>query len=324
LSLSSTSTIVNKMSGVVTVLGTGRQQKRVAGYIDSIMMNSQRQVLIEMTIVEVELSDKYQAGVDWQRLSDNGGLDNNGVSVRSELLGAALNTPPVFSLGYNDAGNNLSATVKLLQQFGDTKVLSSPKIMALNNQTALLKVVEENVYFNVELDIRDATADIPERRTFTSTIHTIPVGLVLSVTPQISENGFVSLNVRPTISRITGFAIDPAPRLAGADFDNLIPEIQVREIESLLQVRNGRTVVLGGLMQNERTSSKDGVPGLSRIPKLGKLFSYTSDDLVKTELVIFLKPTIVNKGVTPATAGTVSDYYDASANAGPATTIEYR
>lgn len=316
--------IVNQMSGVVTVLGTRRQQKRVATYIDSIVANSQRQVLIEMTIVEVELSDKYQAGVDWQRLSDNGGLDNNGISYRSDLLGAALNTPPVFSLGYNNAEDNIAATVRMLQQFGDTKVLSSPKIMALNNQTALLKVVEENVYFNVELDVRDATANIPERRTFTSTIHTIPVGLVLSVTPQVSEHGFVSLNVRPTISRITGFAVDPAPRLAGADFDNLIPEIQVREIESLLQVQNGRTVVLGGLMQNERTSTRDGVPGLSKIPKLGKLFSYTSDDVVKTELVIFLKPTIVNNGVTPRSAGRISDYYDAETQAGSVTTVEYR
>ena len=202
--------IVNRMSGVVTVLGSRRQQLRVAAHLNSVMQNVQRQVLIEMTIVEVELSDNYQAGVDWQRLSSNGGLGNNGVSVRSDMLGGNLSVPPVFSLGYNDDdpnGGNVAATVRLLQEFGDTKVLSSPKIMALNNQTSLLKVVEENVYFSVELDIREATADIPERRTFTSTINTIPVGLVLSVTPQISNNGLVSLNIRPTISRITALLL---------------------------------------------------------------------------------------------------------------------
>jgi len=198
----------------------------------------------------------------------------------------------------------------MLQQFGDTKVLSSPKIMALNNQTALLKVVNEKVFFTVELDVREATADIPERRTFTSQLHTVPVGLVMSVTPQISDGGFVSINIRPTISRITGFAIDPAPRLAGADFDNLIPEIQVREIESLLQVLDGRTVVLGGLMQNEQVSAKDGVPGLSRIPGVGKLFSYTRDNMIKTELVIFLKPTIVKNGTAPAGSPEIGDYYE--------------
>jgi len=304
--------IVNSVSSVVTVLGTQAQHRRVREYLDRILANSQRQVLIEMTIVEVELSDKFQAGVDWQRLAENGGLGDNGVSVQSNFLGANLQTPPFFSVGYNndDPANSITGTVRLLQEFGNTKVLSSPKIMALNNQTALLKVVNEEVFFTVELDIRDATADIPERRTFTSQIHTVPVGLVMSVTPQISDSGYVSLNIRPTISRITGFAVDPAPRLAGAEFDNLIPEIQVREIESLLQVHDRRTVILGGLMQNEQVSSKDGVPGLSRIPGVGKLFSYSNDDIVKTELVIFLKPTIVINGTAPVGTATVDDYYN--------------
>jgi general secretion pathway protein D len=319
--------IVNKMSGVVTVLGDESQQQRVRTYLDNVMVNSQRQVLIEMTIVEVELNDNYQAGVDWQRLSNNGGLDNNGVSVRSSLLGAGLSVPPFFSLGYNDVdsdGSAVSATVRLLQEFGDTKVLSSPKIMALNNQTALLKVVNENVFFTVELDIREATADIPERRTFTSELHTVPVGLVLSVTPQISAHGYVSLNVRPTISRITGFAIDPAPRLAGSDFDNLIPEIQVREIESLLQVKNGHTVILGGLMQNERKSVRNGIPGLSRIPKIGNLFAYTSDNLIKTELVIFLKTTIIENGAAASPGNRLSDYVESADWSSRVDAIEYR
>jgi len=320
------SVIVNRMSGVVTVYGNQKQHARAAEHLHTVMASSRRQVLIEMTIVEVELSDNYQAGVDWQRLSSGGGSGNNGVTLRNSVLGPELTVPPFFTLGYNDDdpnGGNISATVRMLQQFGDTKVLSSPKIMALNNQTALLKVVNEKVFFTVELDIRDATVNIPERRTFTSELHTVPVGLVLSVTPQISSNGLVSLNIRPTISRITGYAVDPAPRLAGSEFDNLVPEIQVREIESLLQVRNGRTVVLGGLMQNERVSAKDGVPGLSRIPKLGKLFSYTSDKMVKTELVIFLKPTIIDHGAQSGSGIRLSDYYDI-AERQPAGIVEYR
>jgi len=304
--------ISNPMSSVVTVFGTQKAHARVRQYLDRIMLNSQRQVLIEMTIVEVELSDNFQAGVDWQKLSESAS-GNNDFSVQTDLLGADLKVAPFVSLSFDDIdvfGSNIAAAVRMLQQFGDTKVLSSPKIMALNNQTALLKVVNEKVFFTVELDVREATADIPERRTFTSQLHTVPVGLVMSVTPQISDGGFVSINIRPTISRITGFAIDPAPRLAGADFDNLIPEIQVREIESLLQVLDGRTVVLGGLMQNEQVSAKDGVPGLSRIPGVGKLFSYTRDNMIKTELVIFLKPTIVKNGTAPAGSPEIGDYYE--------------
>ena len=299
--------IVNSMAGVITIFATQQEHSEVQSYLDTITANSHRQVLIEMTIVEVELSDRYQAGVDWQQLANNDGL-----SYESDLLGASLTTAPFVSLSYTDTnsdGDTVAGTVRMLQQFGDTKVLSSPKIMALNNQTALLKVVNEEVFFTTELDIRDATANIPERRTFTSEIHTVPVGLVMSVTPQISANGYVSLNIRPTISRVTGFAVDPAPRLAGAEFDNLIPEIQVREIESLLQVLDGNAIVLGGLMQNEEVSSVDGIPGLSKIPKIGGLFSYTKDDLVKTELVIFLRPTIVRDGKSPKGAPHIGDYY---------------
>jgi len=319
--------IVNSVAGVVTVFSNQQGQRRVQTYLDTIESSSQRQVLIEMTIVEVELNDNYQAGVDWQRLSDNGGQGSNGISIQTELLGPNLSIPPFVRLGYNNAdadGSSVSATVRMLQQFGDAKVLSSPKIMALNNQTALLKVVDEQVFFTIELDIRDATVGIPERLTYTSEIHTVPVGLVLSVTPQISEDGFVSLNIRPTISRVTGYAVDPAPRLAGSDFDNLIPEIQVREIESLLKVLNGRTIVLGGLMQNEHLSQKDGIPGLSRVPGIGKLFSYTTDELVKTELVIFMRPTIVANGTTPAGGPQLGDYYDPATDNQSISKVQYR
>ncbi|MEO1201530.1 MAG: pilus (MSHA type) biogenesis protein MshL [Pseudomonadota bacterium] len=315
--------IVNSMASVVTVFGSQANHLDVQRYLNRVMANAARQVLIEMTIVEVELSDNYQAGVDWSRVAADTG---DGWNLSTDLLGANLGSSPFVVLNYADtdsSGNSVSATVRLLQQFGDTKVLSSPKVMALNNQTAILKVVNETVFFTVELDIRDATINIPERRNFTSELHTIPVGLVMSVTPQVSNSGFVSLNIRPTISRITGFAVDPAPRLLGADFDNLIPEIQVREIESLLQVLDGRTIVLGGLMQNEEKSTKDGVPGLARIPGVGRLFSYNTDEVVKTELVIFLKPTIIKNGELPPGSDRVSDYYQAPVARAPAK-IEYR
>ena len=97
--------------------------------------------------------------------------------------------------------------------------------------------------------------------------------------------------------------------MAEAEFDNLIPEIQVREIESLLQVFDGRTIVLGGLMQNEIVKSEDAIPGLSKIPLIGGLFAYKSDELVKTELVIFLRPTIVSGAKSPEGTRRIRDYY---------------
>lgn len=301
--------VANPISGLVSVFANQSEHTQVQAFVDRVMGSARRQVLIEMTIVEVELSDRYQSGVDWQRLSDGNGSGSNGPSLLSTMIGNNLATAPVFALTYNDATSsigNISATVKLLETFGDVKVLSSPKVVSLNNQTALLKVVDERVYFTVEQEIVEGTDNSPARATFTSEVHTVPVGLVMSVMPQINELDNVTLSVRPTITRITGFREDPVPKLLGSSFENLIPEIQVREMESLLTVNNGKTIVMGGLMQNKMDKSNNGVPLLSKTPILGNLFSYRDEFLTKTELVIFIRPTIIrNAGAANAQAAAV-------------------
>jgi len=315
---SNTSLVVsNPISGIINIKATQNQHLEAQVFIEKVMSNAQRQVLIEMTIVEVELSDRFQAGIDWQRLSKLSGVGSNGLSIKSKLIGANLTTAPFFSLGYNQTlsnGSNISATLKLLETFGNVKVLSSPKLMTLNNQTALLKVVDEKVYFTVALEVQVATANSPETKTYTSDIHTVPVGLVMSVIPQINKEGYVSLNVRPTITRITGFANDPAPALMNADFTNLIPEIQVRELESLLQVADGHTVVMGGLMQNRIDKKTKEIPGFKRFKKLNKFLSYRDNNFTKTELVIFLKPTIVKDARMPASTNYLKRYLPTDIN----------
>ena len=289
---------VNAMAGVISVFANSLQQQKVQAFIDQVSVNSKRQVLIEVTVVEVQLNDSYQAGVDWSRVSSNGGLGQDGISVINTLTGGNLSTPPVYTMTYNNFdsdGSGFSAAVKMLSQFGDTKVLSTPRIMALNNQTAMLKVVDEKVYFSLSQDIVEASDNNPERTTVTSEIKTVPVGFIMSVTPQISETGNVSMNVRPTITRIIGYVTDPAPQLSefGQDVNNLVPEIHVSEIESLLEVADGQTVVIGGLMQDTSQKKTDGVPYLSRLPGIGNLFSYRDDEVIKSELVLFLRPTVI-------------------------------
>lgn len=289
--------VANPIAGVVSVRGTSAQQHLVQAFLDQITANAKRQVLIEVTVVEVDLNDQYQAGVDWSKVSSNGGLGQDGVSLISGLTGSNLGTAPVFTMKYNNFdpdGSGFAATVRLLSQFGNTRVLSTPRIMALNNQTALLKVVDERVYFTLTSETVESTGPgIAPRTIITSQINTVPVGFVMSVTPQINRNGNVSLNVRPTLTRILGYVPDPAPRLQGSDFDNLVPELHVSEIESLLEVANGQTVVIGGLMQDRSSKGRDGVPGLSRLPLVGDLFSYRNDQITKSELVLFLRPTVI-------------------------------
>ncbi len=302
--------IINPLAGTVTVMATARQQDYIQHYIDGVMASVQRQVLIEATIVEVALSDNFKAGVDWSRLGSNGGL--SGFTLRQNLTGtsnlllptnvvgagASVLSTPAFILGYNNTNSpigNIAASISWLQTFGDTKVLSSPKIMALNNQSALLKVVDNTVYFKVEVTAAtlSSSGSVISPATYTTVPQNVSVGMVLSVTPQINENGNVSLSVRPTISRIINFVNDPNPALAAAGVSNPVPEIQVREMESVLQVDSGKTVVLGGLMQDEVQNQDKNVPGLAKLPWIGKFFQTKNDTRKKTELVIFLRPTVI-------------------------------
>jgi MSHA biogenesis protein MshL len=285
--------VVNAVAGTVSVLATEKQQVLIQQYLDSVSSASQRQVLIEATIAEVTLSNNYQAGVDWSRVTRAAG---DGFKFTQSLLGSNLSAPPFVALSYaNQPGANpsFSAMLKLLEQFGNTRVLSSPKLMAINNQTALLKVVDNLVYFAVEAQTNQNQAT--STTTFTSTAKTVPVGLVMSVTPQIGDSGAVSLTVRPTISRRLRDVLDPNPDLAKANVQNLVPEIQVREMESVLQVFSGQTIVLGGLMQDNVRRDRDALPGLGKLPSpVGDAFSFRDEAVSKTELIIFIKPTVIS------------------------------
>ena len=283
------SVIVSAETGMLTARATHKQHLVIQEYLDRLMHSAKRQVLIEATVVEVELNDHYQFGVDWAALNDKG----TGISFSQNLLGSRLSSPPVFTVDYlnNNSWGSIASTVKMLQEFGNVKVLSSPKIMAINNQTALLKVVDNVVYFTLEADT--VLNDTQSQTTFTSTPHTVAVGFFMSVTPQISREEAVILNVRPTISRVTGFVNDPNPALAASDIESRIPEIQVREMESVMRVRSGQIAVLGGLIQDSVDLQDQGIPGLTELGVVGDAFSYRDNRHKKSELVIFLRPRVV-------------------------------
>lgn len=283
--------IVNPVAGSVSVLGTERQHKLVKEYLASVSSSAQRQVLIEATIVEVGLKDQFHAGVDWTKIGRATGFDIRTVSSANTLAG---NLAPFFKIGYSNASSNLTATLNLLESFGTTRILSSPKIMAINNQTALLKVVNNEVYFSIEVQpgTVSTTGTVLTPTVYTTTAHTVPVGVVMSVTPQISESGVVSMTVRPTISRVTSYKDDPNPALSG-DVKNQVPVIQVREMESVLQVNSGQTIIMGGLMQDDIARGRDGLPVLSRPDGWGAIFGQQERKAAQTELVIFLRPTVI-------------------------------
>ena len=282
------SVIVNSEAGIVTVRATSRQHEKIVEFLDNVMSSARRQVMIEATIIQVDLNDGYKQGIDWSRIR----ADGSGFNIKTPTLSTSTSSIVPFTLGRTDNSNplNLDLTVQLLKNFGTVKVLSSPKLSVLNNQTAVLKVVDNFVYFNVKSDVTSGSTGAAQK-SFTTTAQTVSVGLVMSVTPQVGSDHSIILNVRPSISSISGFTTDPNPDLV--TIKNQVPQIQTREIESIMRLSDGEIAVLGGLMQESGNYQTGKIPGAGDIPFWGEIFTKRDNATTKSELVVFLRPVVV-------------------------------
>ncbi|MBY0575872.1 MAG: type II and III secretion system protein [Gallionellaceae bacterium] len=279
------SVIANPEAGLITVRATARQHEKIQGFIDQVMSNARRQVMIEATIVEVRLSDNYKQGINWSAM-----IKANGNQFKLVQSSAGLPTNVgngMFGIITNPTASSINQQVSLLESFGNVKVLSSPKLSVLNNQTAIIKVVENLVYFTITGGTTIATSGGTTTTPTTSTPSILPVGFIMSVTPQISDTDVVLFNLRPSISRLVKMIPDPA------NTANNIPQTQTRELESVMRIENNQIAVMGGLMQDEVNNFTDAIPGLSSMPVAGELFKQHNDTTTKTELVIFLRPIVI-------------------------------
>ena len=300
------SVIANRETGLISIRATSRQHEKIQEFLDRVLANAKRQVLIEATIVEVRLNNQYQQGIDWSilrrgpaglNLSQTASGTGTQASVNSQALTIGIADP-------RNALGNVTATIKLLDSFGDVKVLSSPKMSVLNNQTALLKVVDNLVYFTISANTTQGSTGVAVT-TFTTTPQVVPVGFVMNVTPQISDDDTVLLNVKPSVTRVISTVDDPNPALsllsvcgnpppAGcAAVKSSIPIVQTREMESILKINSGQIAVLGGLIQDSLSDLEDSTPGVNRIPGVRNLFLNTTRQSQKTELVVFMRPIVV-------------------------------
>lgn len=293
------SVISNPEAGVLSIRATSRQHEKIQEFLDQVQSSAKRQVLIEATIAEVQLNNNYQRGIDWSLVRNGPGTLNATQSAQGTSL-AGINSS-LLVLSY--AAQGVGVTLRLLESFGNVRILSSPKISVLNNQTAMLKVVDNRVYFTIRGETTSA-ANVGTTTTFTTTPNVVPVGFVMNVTPQISDTDTVLLNLKPAVTRIIGFVNDPNPTLAnpcgiGVSSCNLtpivsrIPEIQTREMESMIKVNSGQIAVMGGLIQDSNTDNEDTIPGLFQLPSVGAIFGNRNRENRKTELVIFIRPMVV-------------------------------
>jgi len=297
---------LNPEAGIITVFATQRQQKVIEHYLRDVRNSVTQQILIEAKILEIALNDQYRAGVDWTAVFG----PNNPAKQLNVAGNFARNVIPP---GFGDAtvsaiwsnGGDLSLAATLVKEFGTVRTLSSPRLTVLNNQIAQLKVAENQVFFQLQVNITDAVGNAPAKTTVQSQIKTVPVGMIMSVQPAVDPvSRRISLNLRPSITRIKGYINDPgvAVAIASAQQNNAdipsvsspIPIIEVREMDSMLNLESGETVVMGGLMQENSENLREGIPGFMDIPLLGQAVSQNLKNNKITELVIFIRATLAN------------------------------
>ena len=282
---------IHQQAGLITVNGKQKQHNLIAQYLKSVTNNTTSQVLIEAKIVEVNLNEEYQSGINWQRVA----RDFRVTGHLGDLVSTDRN---VFTIGTDK--KSLTGLVSILDTFGTVRTLSSPRLTVMNNQSAVLKVATNHVFFKInysrELGGMVNNSQQRDLERASSQIQTVPIGLVMMVHPTIDlETGKVTMTIRPTISRVVDEKEDPAVSILSKNTKvSKIPEVQVRELDSVLQVDSGEIVVMGGLMEERSDNQSSGVPGLQEIFILGNLFKSKEDKRNISELVVILCATIMD------------------------------
>lgn len=279
--------IANAESGTVSVIAKPSQHRRVVHWLEQVQRRVDRQIVIEAVITEISLNDRYERGIDWNVLRQNG------ITAGLAVQGLNLANPAFTLSGLRSTDStDTNVVLRLLEEFGRAAVLSSPRVVTMNQQAAVLKVIDNRVYFTTDVQTSAPTQNSPAFSTFTTQVQTVPVGFLMTVTPQIADNNAIQLRVRPTLSRIVGFVQDPNPALQQLNIVSRVPEVQTRELESILRLKSGEMALLGGLRQKEQNSLSRGIPGTP--DSLDVLTQSENQSENHIELVVLLKATVLD------------------------------
>ena len=307
------SVVINRNSGVVVVRAYPAELRAVGDYLRKTQSTITRQVILEAKVIEVELNSGFQAGINWSTLvtkgnktgffgqrSPNGGFDSNPLSTTGDRVPVTPGIPVVgqlidslggaFSFAFDSTDFN--ALIELLDSQGRTRVLSSPRVSTLHNQKAIIKAGSDEFF------VTGVTSDTTTGESTTTSlgVELTPFfsGVALDVTPQISEDGTVLMHIHPTVSDVQ----DQSKRISfgGSTSDLPLAVSQIRESDSVVRARNGQIIVIGGLMRETRQRNDHKTPGLGSIPVVGNLFKSKRDASTTVELVLLLRPIVVDDG----------------------------
>lgn len=311
---------INKTAGIIQVTDRPSALKRVETYLQGVDSSIHRQVEIEVKLYDVTLNDQFQFGIDWVHMAQyyGGTLGFGGATLPAAIGSGQLLDSTIGGLNRSyvspttSGGNlfamvftnfNTQAAITALEQQGDVEVISKPRLRTLNNQTALIKVGEEVPFFSSSTTFLPGTSAGTSTTIQESIISSITIGTILSITPQISSDEWVSLDISPVLTSLKSIVIQPSSDGSGGGSggssggsgggSTTAPNLETKQASTIVRVRNGTTVILGGLIQTEEAKNDRKVPILGDIPLLGKLFTGTYRANKKRELVIFVTPRII-------------------------------
>lgn len=272
----------NRLTGALMVTDLPAKVDDVARFLDLMRQGMYRQIDIEVRIVEVTLRDQFALGLDWSRLRSNPLLGSVGINTLINAPQAVSAAPSTLTATYNS--DRYSVLIEALREQGDVRVVSQPRVRILNNHTAFVKVGTDETFF-----VRSTNRTIQSGGGVLDTVNEQPnsvnLGVSLTVTPQISADGWAMLNIAPSVTRLVGTAVSPSG-------DSSAPILDVSQASTLVRARSGELVMLGGLIQEETSDTNRRVPGLGDLPIVGNAFKSTYQSGKRKELVIFLAPTI--------------------------------
>ncbi len=283
---------VEPISGTIIVTAKPETLRKVEELVNTINGISDRQVLIEAKIVEVKLDKRNEFGINWKYLTFSNFLGSGGeYSTISFNSGSPEGKP--FQLSIVKVNSTFSGLIGILSQFGKVNVLSSPRILAMNGQPAMIKVGRDYLaIYRTQTTSTTSTGSQTATTLTTEEVETNTIlteGVVLTIVPKIDDKGNIILNISPAISSLDSPLIIGTTGTTG-EFIDKVYSVNIRQLNTVVKVKSGQTVILGGLIAESKSKEKEGVPVLQDIPLLGNAFRSTSEVSSKTELVIMLTP----------------------------------
>lgn len=284
---------INRLTGTIFVTASKKNLQKVEQYIETIRKIINRQVIVEAKIIEVSLSDTLKYGINWTFLENWKGFGS--VTAGTTAYSSVVTTgSPMFTIGTGTTGANFTSLLNALQEQGEVRTLSNPRINIMNGQTALLSVGRSTSYIS-KVETTTTTTGTTPTITYTVERGSVLSGIIIGIVPYINEHGEISLTITPIISDLVKLEDKTLGQSGSNQIQLSFPTVDLKELSTTVKVRDGQMIVIGGLISKKESITDNKVPGLGDIPLVGELFKRKDKLETKSELVVVIQPTLVSR-----------------------------